>query len=300
MAISGSANFDLDVAEIIEEAFERCGLEARTGYDAVTARRSLNLMLADWANRGINLWTVRQFSQTVAQLSSASAVDTYPIGTITATVSDSRDYSVGEVITGGSSGTTANVITKPSDSTLTITVPSGAFTASEQITGSTSGAVSQLSEDPSLDDVQNTIDILDMVVRRSGSDISINRISRSDYLAIPDKDDQGRPSEFFVDRLITPTVTIWPVPENSTDTLIYYRLVRIDDADASVNTMEVPFRFLPSLVSGLAYCIAMKRAPTRMADLKMSYEEDFFRAATEDRDRTSLQLVPTASSIQVT
>jgi len=299
MAISGSANFDLDVGDIIEEAFERCGLEARTGYDAVTARRSLNLMLADWANRGINLWTVRQFSQTLAQLSSTSAIEVYPIGTITATVSDARDYSVGEVITGGSSGTTANVITKPSDSTLTITVPSGAFTASEQITGSTSGAVSQLSADPSLEDVQNTIDILDMVVRRSGSDIAINRMSRGDYLSIPDKDTQGRASQFFVDRLITPTVTIWPVPENSTDTLIYYRLLRIDDADTSVNTMEVPFRFLPSLVSGLAYCIAMKRAPTRMADLKISYEEDFFRAATEDRDRTSLQLVPTANSIQV-
>jgi len=299
MAISGSANFDIDVADIIEEAFERCGLEVRTGYDAVTARRSLNLMMADWANRGINLWTVRQFSQTLAQLSSTSAVEIYPIGTITATVSDSRNLSVGETITGDSSGTTAKIITKPSDATLTITVPSGAFTASEQITGSSSSVTVQLSEDPSLDDVQNTIDILDMVVRRSGSDIAINRMSRGDYLAIPNKDDQGRASQFFVDRLITPTVTIWPVPENSTDTLIYYRLVRIDDADVSVNTMEVPFRFLPSLVSGLAYCIAMKRAPARMADLKMVYEEDFFRAATEDRDRTSLQLVPTASSIQV-
>ena len=300
MAISGSANFDLDVGELIEEAFERCGLEARTGYDAVTARRSLNLMLADWANRGINLWTVRQFSQTLAQLSSTSAVETYPIGTITATVGDSGSLSVGETITGSSSSITAKIITKPSSTTLTLTVPSGAFTAGETITGSSSSATTTISADPSLDDVQNTIDILDMVVRRSGSDISINRISRSDYLAIPDKDDQGRPSEFFVDRLITPTVTIWPVPENSTDTLIYYRLVRIDDADASVNTMEVPFRFLPSLVSGLAYCIAMKRAPTRMADLKISYEEDFIRAATEDRERTSLQLVPTANSLQVT
>jgi hypothetical protein len=299
MAISGSANFDLDVAEIIEEAFERCGLEARTGYDAVTARRSLNLMLADWANRGINLWTVRQFSQTVAQLSSTSAVDTYPIGAITATVGASASLSVGETITGSTSSVTAKIITKPSSTTLTLTVPSGAFTAGETITGSSSSATTTISADPSLDDVQNTIDILDMVVRRSGSDIAINRISRGDYLAVPDKDDQGRASQFFVDRLITPTVTIWPVPENSTDTLIYYRLVRIDDADASVNTMEVPFRFLPSLVSGLAYCIAMKRAPARMPDLKMSYEEDFFRAATEDRDRTSLQLVPTASSIQV-
>jgi hypothetical protein len=299
MAISGSANFDLDVGEIIEEAFERCGLEVRTGYDAVTARRSLNLMLADWANRGINLWTVRQFSQTLAQLSSTSAVDTYPIGTITATVGDSSSLSVGETITGDSSSTTAKIITKPSSTTLTLTVPSGAFTATEEITGSSSSATTTIFADPGLEDVQNTIDILDMVVRRSGSDIAINRISRGDYLAIPDKDDQGRASEFFVDRLITPTVTIWPVPENSTDTLIYYRLVRIDDADASVNTMEVPFRFLPSLVSGLAYCIAMKRAPNRMPDLKMSYEEDFIRAATEDRERTSLQLVPTANSLQV-
>ena len=299
MAISGSANFDLDVAEIIEEAFERCGLEMRTGYDAVTARRSLNLMLADWANRGINLWTVRQFSQTVAQLSSTSAIDTYPIVTITATINDSSSFSVGETITGASSDTTAKIITKPSSTSLTITIPSGAFTANETITGSSSGADTVISADPSLEDVQKTIDILDMVVRRSGSDITINRISRGDYLAIPDKDDQGRATEFFVDRLITPTVTIWPVPENSTDTLIYYRLIRMDDADESTNTMEVPFRFLPCLVSGLAYCIAVKRAPARMADLKVSYEEDFFRAATEDRDRTSLQLVPTANSIQV-
>ena len=299
MAISGSANFDLDVAEIIEEAFERCGLEMRTGYDAVTARRSLNLMLADWANRGINLWTVRQFSQTVAQLSSTSAIDTYPIGTITATINDSSSFSVGETITGASSDTTAKIITKPSSTSLTITIPSGAFTANETITGSSSGADTVISADPSLEDVQKTIDILDMVVRRSGSDITINRISRGDYLAIPDKDDQGRATQFFVDRLITPTVTIWPVPENSTDTLIYYRLIRMDDADESTNTMEVPFRFLPCLVSGLAYCIAVKRAPARMAYLKVSYEEDFFRAATEDRDRTSLQLVPTANSIQV-
>ena len=299
MAISGSANFDLDVAEIIEEAFERCGLEMRTGYDAVTARRSLNLMLADWANRGINLWTVRQFSQTVAQLSSTSAIDTYPIGTITATINDSSSFSIGETITGSISGTTAKIITKPSSTTLTVTVPSGAFRANEQITGTSSSAETTLSSDPSLEDVQKTIDILDMVVRRSGSDITINRISRSDYLAVPDKDDQGRATQFFVDRLITPTVTIWPVPENSTDTLIYYRLIRMDDADESTNTMEVPFRFLPCLVSGLAYCIAVKRAPARMADLKVSYEEDFFRAATEDRDRTSLQLVPTANSIQV-
>ena len=154
MAISGSANFDLDVGEIIEEAFERCGLELRTGYDATTARRSLNLMLADWANRGINLWTVRQFSQTVAQLSSTSAIDVYPIGTITATVGASASLSVGETITGSSSSSTAKIITKPSSTTLTITVPSGSFTAGETITGSSSSATTSISADPSLQDAQ--------------------------------------------------------------------------------------------------------------------------------------------------
>ena len=299
MAISGSANFNLDVAEIIEEAFERCGLELRTGYDAVTARRSLNLMLADWANRGINLWTVRQVTQTVAQLSSTSAIEAYPVGTITATVGASASLSVGETITGGSSATTAKIITKPSGSTVTLTVPRGAFTAGETITGSSSSASTTISADPSLEDVQNTVDILDVVGRRSGSDLAMNRIGRSDYLSLPEKDQQGRPTQFFVDRQITPTITIWPVPENSTDQLIYYRLVRIDDADTSVNTTEVPFRFLRSLVSGLDYCIAMKKAPDRLVILKASYDEDFLRAAVEDRERTSLHIVPTAGSLRV-
>ena len=256
-------------------------------------------MLADWANRGINLWTVRQVTQTVAQLSSTSAIEAYPVGTITATVGASASLSVGETITGGSSATTAKIITKPSGNTVTLTVPSGAFTAGETITGSSSSASTTISADPSLEDVQNTVDILDVVVRRSGSDLAMNRIGRSDYLSLPEKDQQGRPTQFFVDRQITPTITIWPVPENSTDQLIYYRLVRIDDADTSVNTTEVPFRFLPSLVSGLAYCIAMKKAPDRLGILKASYDEDFLRAAVEDRERTSLHIVPTAGSLRV-
>ena len=103
MATSGSVDFNLDMAEITEEAFERCGLELRTGYDAITARRSLNLLFADWANRGLNLWTIEQITQTLAQLSTSSAVATYPIGVITMTVGDSSSFSVGETITGGTS-----------------------------------------------------------------------------------------------------------------------------------------------------------------------------------------------------
>ena len=299
MATSGSVDFNLDMAEITEEAFERCGLEYRTGYDSKTARRSLNLLFAEWANRGLNLWTVEQITQNLARLSSSSSISTYPIGTITATVGASASLSVGETITGASSGTTAAIISKPSSTTITLTVPSGAFTAGETITGSSSAASTTISADPDLSDVQSSVDVLEAVIRRSGSDISISKISRGDYLDIPDKTDQGRPSEFFVDRQITPTITTWPSPENSTDQLIYYRVRRIQDADAGVNTADIPFRFLPCLTAGLAYYISIKRSPDRVQLMKAIYNEEFDRAASEDAERTSLYLVPSYSSVSI-
>ena len=293
MAVSGSKNFEPDVAEYIEEAFERCGLELRTGYDAKTARRSLNLLFADWANRGLNLWTVGEVTQTVA-----SDITEYPLGIITLTVADSDSFTIGETITGGSSSVTASVITKPLSTTMTITVPSGTFTAAETITGSSSAATTTVSSVPSLEDVQASVDVLFAVVRRSSRDISINRIGRDDYLRIPDKTTTGRPIQFYVDRLITPVYRIWPSPENNTDQIIYDRIVRIDDADTSVNTVEVPWRFYPCLTAGLAYYVALKRAPDRVEMLKMIYEEEFIRAATEDQDRVPLTLVPSASYLR--
>ena len=273
MALSGSKNFEPDVAEYIEEAFERCGLQLRTGYDARTARRSLNLLFADWANRGLNLWTVAEVTQTVA-----SGITEYPLGTITLTVADSSSFTIGETITGGTSAVTASVITKPLSTSMTITVPSGTFTAAETITGSSSGATTTVSSVPSLSDVQSSVDILSAVVRRSSTDISIIR--------------------YYVDRLITPVYRIWPSPENSTDQIIYDRIVRIDDADASVNTVEVPWRFYPCLSAGLAYYLAIKKSPERVQLLKSIYEEEFVRAASEDQDRVPLTLVPTASSLR--
>lgn len=214
MAVSGSTDFELDVAEYVEEAFERCGLEVRTGYDLKTARRSLNLMLAEWANRGLNQWTIEQ-------------------RTFTTTVGDS-DISLGT----------------------------------------------------------DVIDILSVVVRRSGTDYALDRVSRDEYLNIPNKTTQGRPTQFFLDRQITPNLKIWPAPENATDTIIYDALTRINDADTQTNTLEVPFRFYPCLAAGLAYYISLKRAPQRIQVLKAIYEEEFERAMTEDRDRASFNVVP--------
>ncbi len=287
MAVSGSKNFEPNVAEYIAEAFERCGLEFRTGYGAKTARRSLNLLFADWANRGLNRWTIKQVSQTVA-----SGITDYPVGTITMSVSASGSFSVAETITGGTSGATASIITKPTSTSLTLTVPVGAFSSGETITGGTSGASTSTTSTASLEDAQSTVDILSGVVRRSDSDISITRVSRDDYLTIANKSTTGRPTQFYVDRQITPVVKVWPTPENSTDIFIYDRLVRIDDADASINTVDVPFRFYPCLTAGLAYYMALKRAPDRIQILKGLYEEEFQRAADEDRDKANINLVP--------
>jgi hypothetical protein len=209
---------------------------------------------------------------------------------------------VGKTITGSTSGSTAVVLSKPTATTITITVPSGSFTAGETITSTDSddaGVSTTISADPDLSDAQATVDVLEAVIRRSSSDLGISRIGRGDYLDTPSKTTQGRPSQFYIDRLITPTITVWPSPENSTDQLIYYRVRRIQDADAGVNTADIPFRFLPCLTAGLAYYLSIKKSPQRITLLKQIYDEEFMRAASEDSERVALRLVPSYSSIGV-
>ena len=252
MATSSSVNFELDVASYVEEAFERCGLEVRTGYDLKTARRSLNLMLADWANRGLNQWTIEQTSITLAE-----DISDYPGGTLTMTVGASGSFTVGETITGG-----------------------------------TSAATTTLSAAVDLTTVQKTIDILSAVITRDSTDYAITRLSRDDYLGIPNKAQTGRPSQFFLDRQVTPVLKVWPTPENNTDVIKFDRLVRMDDADDYTNTMQIPFRFYPCLAAGLAYYLSIKRAPDRIPLLKAIYDEEFNRAMEEDRDRASLTITP--------
>ena len=287
MTTSNSKNFELDVAEYVEEAFERCGLEVRTGYDLKTARRSLNLLFADWANRGLNQWTIEQTTITLA-----TGITEYPGGTLTMTVGDSGSFSVAETITGGTSGATASITSKPSSTTLAITIPSGTFSASETITGGTSAATTTVSAAVDFGDVRSTIDILSAVVTRDSTDFQIERVSRSSYLNIPNKAQTGRVNEFFLDRQITPILKVWPAPENNTDVVKFNRLTRIDDADTNTNTVDVPFRFYPCLTAGLAYYLAMKRNPQMMGVLKQVYEEEMQRAMDEDRDRASLRISP--------
>jgi hypothetical protein len=294
MTTSSSTNFDLDVADYIEEAFERCGRSVRTGYDMKSAKRSLNLLLAEWANRGLNQWTIQE-----STIQLAAGIRVYPGGTLTMSVATSATFSVGETITGGTSAATCQITSKPTTTSFAITIPVGTFANGEVITGATSGATTTLSAVVDFSDVQNTIDMLSAVLRRTNVDYSIPRVSRDDYLTIPNKSTQGRVDQFFLNRLITPQLEVWPTPDNNTDIIVYNRLTRIQDADTFINTMEIPFRFYPCLTAGLAYYLSLKFAPDRTTLLKTLYEEEFIAAATEDRDRASFTIQPSIAYARI-
>jgi hypothetical protein len=225
MTTSGVTIFNPDLNEIVEEAFERCGAELRTGYDLKTARRSLNLLLAAWANQGINMWTIEQGSQ---------------------------------VLTAGT-----NTYTLPAD----------------------------------------TVDLIEHVIRTGAgnvstqTDLTITRISVSTYSSIPNKLQQARPIQIWINRqAAAPQFTVWPTPDNSqTYTLVYWRLRRIQDAGAGgTYTQDIPFRFLNALVSGLAYYLSMKipGAIERMQVLKAQYDQDWDLASSEDREKAAVRFVP--------
>ena len=293
MAVSGSKNFELDVADYVEEAFERCGLEVRTGYDLKTAKRSLNLMLAEWANRGLNQWTITETS-----IVTATGVTEYPAGPLLMTVASDAGFEVSETLTGGTSGATTIVTNIPSSNTLSITIPVGTFVSGETLTGGTSGTSSTLSAAIDLSNAASTIDVLSAVITKDSTDLSIDRVSREAFINIPNKTSSGRITQYFLDRQLTPVLKVWPAPNNDTDIIKFNRLTRMDDADIYSNSLDLPFRFYPCLAAGLAYYIAMKRAPNRLQMLKSVYEEEFDRAATEDRDRASFTVVPAVNYLR--
>ncbi len=219
-----TANFDLSIDDIAEEAYERCGLQIRSGYDIKTARRSLNLMLAEWANRGLNLWTIQKQEKVLAANTT-------------------------ELTAANLFGANAN-------------------------------------------DSQQIVDITDVIIRDSNNnDFSTTSISRATYWNYAVKTTSGRPTQYYFERTINPTLYLYPASD-SAYTLIYYALVRMKDSGDYTNNSEIPFRFLPCLTAGLAYYIAMKRTPDRIQLLKQVYEDEFQRAADTDGERTSVFLTP--------
>ena len=214
MAASGTTDFDLEIDQVVDEAFDRCGVEMRTGRDLRSAARSLNLMFAQWANKGINRWKIKQTTLTLVQ--------------------GQQDYTLGA----------------------------------------------------------DTIDILSAALRRDNTDYSMYRLSQDEWLSLPNKNTQARPIQFYVDRQIIPILRVWFKPDNSTDIIVYDRLVRVEDAGAFTNTADLPFRFLEPMVAGLAYYLSVKYSPDRTTLLKAMYDECMLEAQHEDRDRASFRVAP--------
>ena len=219
MAVSGTYNFNLDIDQVIQEATEMIGGEDTLGHTPATARRSINLMLRDWQNRGVLLWTTSTTAVTVA----ASVAD----------------YSLSS----------------------------------------------------------STINVLEATTRRDNTDIKITRITPEEYLLIPAKTQTGRASQYSIRRgRDNPVMSIWPIPENSTDILRMEIVSELEDVDKSaIQNADTPKRFLPALTCGLAYYLSMKRPgveATKIAMLKANYEEILGRAMEEDRERASIYLLP--------
>jgi len=221
MATSGTTSFNLDIDDVIEESFERCGIRNTKGYDLKSSRRSLNLLFSEWGNRGIHLWKVELKNQLLTA------------GTIT--------------------------YTTPSDCS---DVLEAYVSTSESITSST-------------------------------QDISLTKIDRSAYAGLPNKGQTGQPSQYYVDRQTTPTISLYLAPDANTYTYLkYYYIQRIQDAGSYTNQADLPYRFLPCMVSGLSFYLSQKYAPDRIQGLKLLYEDELERALQEDGQRTSLYITP--------
>jgi hypothetical protein len=219
MAVSGTYDFNLDIDQVIQEAMEMIGGEQTLGHEPASARRSINLMLKDWQNRGVLLWTTE---------------------------------------------TTA----------VTVTSSVGSYSLSS-----------------------STIDALEVVLNRDSTDIQLERTSPEEYLIIPNKTQTGRPSQYSIRRgRDNPVLSVWPIPENSTDVMKIERISSLMDVDKSAGqNADMPTRFLPPLTCGLAYYMSMKRPgveAARIQMLKANYEELLARAFQEDRERATMRVVP--------
>lgn len=297
---SGASSFNLDLTELVEEAFERAGGELRTGYDLRTARRSLNIMFADWANRGINLWTIETGTIDLVQ-----GQNTYALP------DDTIDLLEHVIRTG------ANIAATQADLTITRISVSTYATIPNKITqarpiqvwiqrynGQTSptgltldGAITSTDTEITLDSVVGLpaagfVKIENEIINYSY--ISGNTLYNC-FRAQQNTTAASHADNTAVYWQQVPAITVWPTPDNAQQyQFVYWRLRRTQDAGGGVNIMDVPFRFIPCMAAGLAYYVAGK-IPTgaeRLPFLKTQYDEAWELAAYEDHEKAALRLVP--------
>jgi hypothetical protein len=296
---TGQTSFNLDLNNLVEDAFERCGQELRTGYDLRTARRSLNIMTAEWANRGLNLWTIEpgQITMNQNQIMYALPVDTVDLldmVTRTGTGQNQQDININRI----SESTYITIPNKNANGRpiqVWINRQSGQENPTSILTAE------------ALDATETTITLSSTVglaqfgfVKVDNETIQYGGISGNvsiDCIRGVNNTTAAThltASKIYVQNL--PTVNVWPAPDQSNFyTFVYYRLRRIQDSGNGISVQDIPFRFIPCMVAGLASHLSMKLPdvdPNKIQMLKAMYDEAFQNAADEDREKASVRFVP--------
>ena len=302
MTTSGTTSFGMDLNDLVEEAFERVGRELRTGYDLRTARRSLNLLTIEWANRGINLWTIEQGQIVINQ--NAGQI-TYPLPVDTIDLLD-------QVIRTGSGQNQVDInISRISESTYATIPTKNAYGRPIQVwidrQGGTTNAVASTTLNGGISSTDTTITVANASGLATqgyiyiGSElISYQNVSGNQLLNCNRGQGGTTAAAHLTGASVTvtrvPNINIWPTGNPGQQyTFVYWRLRRMQDAGTGVTTQDIPFRFIPALVAGLAYHLSVKLPdvdPNRVVGLKQAYEEVFQQAADEDRDKAPLRWVP--------
>lgn len=310
MATTGVANFDLNFTEIAEEAYERAGREMRSGYDLRTARRSMNLLTIEWANRGINMWTIEPGTINLVQ---GQFCYPLPVDTIDLLEHQIRTYANSQ------SNQADLTITRISVSTYA-TIPNKLTQARpiqvmiQRMSGKVNPVDSLLSASISSSDTTITLDDVTMLPAFGFVKID-NEIINYGYISQTVGSTGGTLNNCFRGQANTtaaahtvgatvywqqlPAVVLWPVPEQGTLAnpyyqFTYFRMRRVQNAGDGIETGDMPFRFLPCLVAGLAYYVAMKipEGGPRLEMLQAVYEQQFALAAGEDREKAPDRFVP--------
>ena len=301
---SGSYVFDknLGIDEIIEDAYERIGIQGTSGYQLKTAKRSLNILFSEWGNRGLQFWEVKNQNVTL--------VDGQAVYTFYRSPSDGTSSGISTTLSAGinTSVTTIGVasvtglpttggiiiigteqITYTGISSLNLTGCVRGVNGSTAATHSTSDAVLQFPI--GMTDIQEA----DYRVKSTSVDTPMTKISRSQYQGFSNKTSTGLPTQYWVQRFIDKvTMTLYLTPGAAQDGnyINFYYTKRIDDVGAYTNATDVPYRFVPCMISGLAYYLAIKYAPQRVQELKLLYEDELARALKEDGSPTSTYITP--------
>jgi len=303
MSTTGTTAFNLDMNDLIEEAFERCGLEVRSGYDFRTARRSLNLLTIEWANRGINLWTVEQ-GQIV--LNTRQALYALPIDTIDILDASTRTNN-------GSQSNQTDINLSRISEPVYMAIPNKNTTGRpvQMFINRQSGGVANIPQttlDGGIDADDTTITLANAAnlptqgfVNIGSETIAYQNIVGNQILNAW-RGQNGTTAtahltgvDVFNNQL--PCINVWPTPNppGNQFTLVYYRMRRIQDAGNGIRTQDIPFRFIPCMVAGLAYQLSVKIPgvdPGRIPMLKSEYEQQFQLAAEEDREKAAIRFVP--------